>query len=41
MKPARIALAASLVLLLAACSHHRGPMPCGCMPPPEEAPKAA
>jgi hypothetical protein len=38
MKTARIALAVSLLLLTAACAH-RGPMPCGCMPPPEDAPK--
>lgn len=38
MKTVRIALAASLLLLAAACAH-KGPMPCGCLPPPEDAPK--
>lgn len=38
MKTVRIALAASLLLLVAACAHP-GPMPCGCLPPPEDAPK--
>lgn len=38
MKALRIALAASLLLLVAACAH-RGPMPCGCLPPHGDAPK--
>lgn len=39
MKTVRIALAASLLLLVAACASK--PIPCGCLPPPEDAPKAA
>lgn len=38
MKTVRIALAASLLLLVAACAHG-GPMPCGCLPPPGDAPQ--
>lgn len=26
------------LILLGACAHHRGPVPCGCMPPPAEEP---
>lgn len=39
MNTLRFALAASLLLLVAACAHDRPPMPCGCLPPAADAPQ--
>lgn len=34
----RVAALSTVVTLLGACAHQPRPMPCGCMPPPEEEP---
>ena len=38
MKSVRAAGLIAILVLLGACAHHRGPIPCGCMPPPPEEP---
>ena len=38
MTRVRVAALLAVMTLLGACAHSRGPMPCGCMPPPADEP---